>query len=105
MNAKHKLLQMPPVAFQGNKEVFLMELVENVEYLKVVHFINACMVSNTGSKSMSKLELNKLLLLARTDREKEVVKHATFCASGLTKSSARAHFGLEDLSECAELKR
>ena len=99
MNAKRKLLQMPLVAFQGNKEVFLMELVEGVDYLKVVHFINACMVSNTGSKSMSKLELNKLLLLARTDREKELVKHATFRASGLTKSSARAHFGLEDLSE------
>ena len=99
MNAKRKLLQMPLVAFQGNKEVFLMELVEGVDYLKVVHFINACMVSNTGSKSMSKLELNKLLLLARTDREKGLVKHTTFRASGLTKSSARAHLGLEDLSE------
>ena len=84
MNAKRKLLQMPLVAFQGNKEVFLMELVEGVDYLKVVHFINVCMVSNTGSKSMSKLELNKLLLSARTDKEKELR------ASGLTKSSARA---------------
>ena len=103
LNAKRKLLQMPLVAFQGNKEIFLMELVEGVDYLKVVHFINACIDhnNNTGSRLMSKLDLKRLLLLARTDRERELVKHATFCASGLTKSTARAHFGLGDVSERA----
>ena len=49
--------------------------------------------------SLSKPELNKLLGLAQNDRERELVKYTAFRASGLSKTSARKHYGFQDLSE------
>ena len=53
----------------------------------------------TSTPSLTKVELNQLLVLAQSDREKELVRYTAFRASGLSLSSARRHFGFDNLSE------
>ena len=45
-----------------------------------------------------KAELEQLLVLAQSDRERELIQLATFQASGLNKTSARRHSGFENIS-------
>lgn len=53
----------------------------------------------TKRPSLSKPELNELLLLAQSDRERELVRYTAFRASGLSKSGARRQYGFQDLFE------
>lgn len=80
-NAKCRLLQMPMVAIKiqdistRKSEILITELTEGVDYLKVSHFLDAHATNKKScAPSMSKAELNKLLVLARSDRERELVK-------------------------------
>ena len=100
LNAKRKLLQMPLAAILIGAEVNITELVQGIDYLKVSHFLGALATKReTNTPSLSKTDLNSLLLLAQSDRERELVKYTAFRASGMTKSSARRHFGFQNLSE------
>ena len=51
---------------------------------------------------MSKVELGNLLTLAKSDRERELVRYAAFKASGFTASEARLHYGFENMTKRAE---
>ena len=53
----------------------------------------------TSKPVFSKEELSQLLILAQSDRERELIKYATFRASGISKTSASKHFGFQNLSE------
>ena len=104
VNTKRRLLQMPLVSIQvrclsatKQAEVVLTELINGIDYLKVLHFLNAfAFQSNTSEPSLSKAELHQLLILAQSDRERELVKYTAFRTSGLSKSGARNRFGFEN---------
>ncbi len=92
---------MPLVAIQvwnantKRPEVQLVELVEGVDYLKVLHLLNGLSTKQKiPEPSLSKTQLNQLLLMAQSDREKELVKCTAFRASGLSITAARNHYGL-----------
>lgn len=83
-------------------EIHVTELVNGVDYFKISQFLNATASSSreTPKPSFSKAELNRLLVLAQSDRERELIKYATFKASGLSKSSSsRKHYGFQNLTE------
>ncbi len=104
-NAKRRFLQMPIVAIRiqnvsrNNAEWYVTELIHGVDYLKLSRFLNLQAQENKCSApNFLKAELKQLLVLAQSDRERELIKLATFQASGLTKTSARRHFGFENIS-------
>ena len=85
----------------GRAEIHITELISGVDYLKLGHFLNACAnKKSTPTPSISKAELKKLLHLAQSHKERELVRYTAFRASGLTKTGARKHFGFENLPEC-----
>ena len=104
LNAKRRLLQMPLVAIQvwnrntKKPEVQLIELVQGVNYLKVFHLLNG-LCTKSPQPSLSKSELNQLLLLAQSDRERELIKCTAFRASGLSTTAARKQFGFQNIPE------
>ena len=105
-NAKRRLLQMPLVANKvknlttQRSEIHVTELIKGVDYLKFSHFLNASATSRENSKpTFSKADLKQLLILAQSDRERELIKYTTLKASGLSKSTARKRFGFQNLSE------
>ena len=51
---------------------------------------------------LSKNELQDLLKLAQSDRERECVRYAVWKASGLSAKGARKHFGFGNITERAE---
>ena len=55
---------------------------------------------NTPTPSLLKTELRQLLVLAQSYRERELIRYTAFKASGLTKTGARKHYGLENLTVC-----
>ena len=84
----------------GRAELHVMELISGVDYLKLGHFLNACpSKKSTPTPSLSKAELKKLVHLAQSDKERELVRYTTFRASGLTKTGAQKHYGFENLPE------
>lgn len=48
---------------------------------------------------MSKNEIKKLLGLACSDREREVIRYSVFKSSGLTSTAARQHFGFQNMED------
>ncbi len=59
-------------------EVQLLELVEDVDYLKVIHLLNGLSANQkTPEPSLSKTQLNQLLLMAQRKRIGEV--HCISC--------------------------
>ena len=92
---------MPLAALLMNKDpkVFEMELNSGVDYKKFIDICESFNSSATSSKIFSKIEIQNLLSLAQNDRERELVKYATFKASGLTASAARRCYGFENMTE------
>ncbi len=86
MNAKRKLLQMPIVAIRvqysqsttNKSEIVLTELINGINYLKVLHFLEALVAINSNlsmsAPLLSKADLTDriLSLRSRSDREREL---------------------------------
>ncbi len=86
MNAKRKLLQMPIVAIRvqysqsttNKSEIVLTELINGINYLKVLHFLEAFVAINSNlsmsAPLLSKADLTDriLSLRSRSDREREL---------------------------------
>lgn len=104
-NAKRRLLQMPIAAIQvqdgstNRPVVYVTELIDGIDYLKVRQFLNMHATQKKTCTPLSKVELKELLILARSDREREMVRYAAFRSSGLSITSARKHFGFDNLAE------
>lgn len=77
-----------------------MELIPGVDYEKLVNIFESA-TSTTSSQTISKSELQNLLTLAQSDREKELVRYTAFKASGLTASAARRQYGFDNMGERA----
>ena len=99
--AKQHLLQMPLVTIRlgepssGKSQTYVLEYVHGVDYVKIANILGKSLITHSAVPSISKEELKKLLLITRSDRERDCVRYAVFKASGLTPSAARRHFGFE----------
>ena len=77
-NAKRCLLQLPLAAVRlntpksGKSEIYLMEYVEGVDYVKLGHFLQSS--QNPITSNLGKCELHQLLSLAQSDRERELIR-------------------------------
>ena len=79
VNAKRLLLQMLLVAIhlqsKGDKreEVFLMEFIKDLDYEKVIGFLNREFDKALGKKTLTKEDVRSILSLAQSDRERETI--------------------------------
>ena len=91
--AKCKLLKMPLAAItlgspsSGTSEVYLMEAVQGVDYLKLIEFLESKM-SKGMMPGLTKQQVKDLLCFAQSDRERETLRYTVCHASGLTSSGA-----------------
>ena len=85
----------------GRSAWYLVEFVEGVDYVSFAHFSEAVFRSKTPSQpiGMGKNEVKALLGLARSDRERELVRYSIFKTSGLTSTGARQKYGFERMYE------
>ena len=107
--ARQRFLQMPVACIRvgtpgsGKEAWYLIQYVEGVVYVNFAHFAEALFSAHKLSQSpgINKSEINALLGLAQSDRERELIQYSLFKASGVSSSGARHHFGFERMSERA----
>ena len=106
--AKKRLLQMPIVVFHIQSEtnrLYVMEKVEGLNYSQLTDFINK-IIQLPAKETITKDQLNGLLTLAQSDREKECIRYAVFKSSGCTSTKARIRFGFENMrARAAKVER
>ena len=105
-NALQLLLQMPLAGVRvgtpesGISAWYLLEYIEGVNYIHVVRFLEATVMSRQQPvQSIKKHELKALLGLAQSDRERELIRFSAFRSSGLSVTGARRHLGLENMQQ------
>ena len=104
--AKRRLLQMPLATIRtgfpstGDSQIFIMEFFQGVNYSNL-HRILELNRTSKPSLSINKKEVQELLLLSSSDRERETLKYAIFKVSGLTPTGARKKLGFGDMPERA----
>ena len=94
--ARQRLLQMPLACIRlgdlkkGTSCWYLVEYVQGVDYVKFACFANA-LQDTTASRSLTidKGHVKALLGLARSDRERELIRYSVFKSSGLSATAAR----------------
>ena len=86
-------------SLSGVAELVVMEYVPGVDYSKFLNFLDISKnPPNTAcTSSLLKDKPKELLLLARGDRERELVRVAVFQASGLLYTAARRKYGFQDI--------
>ena len=95
--ALKRMLQMPLVAIRvgvpsrGRATWFLVEYIDGVNYISFAQFSEALFNSRTAAHNMhmNKSEIKKLLGLACSDHDRELIRYSVFRSSGLTSSAAR----------------
>jgi hypothetical protein len=104
-SAKRRLSQLPLVTLcigspsSGTATVVAMEYVNGVDYVKLAHFLTACATHQAATiPSLSKSELQQLLSVAQSDKERELIRYTAYKASGLSKTGARKYYGFEDMT-------
>ena len=104
--AKRRLLQMPLATIRiglpsaGYSQIFIMEFLKGVDYSHLRRILELNKTS-TPSLSINKKEVQELLLLTSSDRERETLKYAIYKVSGLTPTAARKELGFGDMPERA----
>ena len=108
--AKQRLLQMPIVAIRiglrvsGVSDVKIMEVISGVDYIKLQKFLSvhqSNQASASNAPSISKVELQRLLALAQSRREREQLKYAVFKATGISATAARKQLGIYNTAQRA----
>ena len=106
-NAKRRLLQMPLVALRlqcsnDSAKLYLMEKVDSLDYEKVLKFLKSQILITKYSRcGMSKDELQQLLLIAQSERERECIRYAVFKSTCSTSSEARRKYGFDRMGDRA----
>ena len=72
----------------GVAQILVMELVNGVNYVKLRHFLTAISPRKT-SVPLTKSNLNALLQLAQSDRERELIWCTAYQASGLSHAATK----------------
>ena len=108
--ALQQFLQMPLAAVRvgtpqsGKSSWFLLEYNEGVHYTSLAIFLETMLAAKTTSKTigLDKAKVKSLLGLARSYRERELIRYSVFKSSRLTLTGARRCFGLERMPESVE---
>ena len=106
VHSKRRLLQMPLAAvrlgsLQGTQsEIYIMEKVSGFNYINFAKFLRSNLEIHSHKQSkMTKEDLQRLLLISQTDRERKCIRYAVFKASGITPSAARRLYGFDNIQE------
>ena len=106
-SAKRCLMCMPLASIRvgepssGKSQTFVMELVPNADYNMVRHILMRFQPLATR-KELCKEEVQDLLNLAQTHREKECLRYAIFKSSGMTPHAAHKKFGFTNMKAKSE---
>ena len=87
---------------EGLSSWFLIENVHGVQYQKFAYFGEALLKSSQGHSQLpkiSKKEVKALLGLAKSDRERELIRHSVCKSSGISSTAARKSFGFEHMNK------
>ena len=106
--ARQRLLQMPLACIRvgniqkGNALWYLVESFPGVDYSKFAQLLDSLFAASSFCRAgISKQEVNALLGLTSSDRERELVRYTVFKSSGLSPTAARRIFGFERMQERA----
>ena len=103
-----RFLQMPLASIRvgtpesGQAKWYLVEHVEGVDYIKFSHFAEQLFLKSPQPIGIGKGEVQELLKLATTDRDRALIRHSVYKTSGLTSSGARKQFGFDSIQERAD---
>ena len=78
-----------------------MEYYPGVSYFNIRHILETSMSMPSPSTCISKDDLQRIVQLAQSDREREIMKYAIYKTSGLTPTAARRELRLENIAERA----
>lgn len=95
-----RMLQMPLVCVKPHQYNvwFLCERVEGMDYAKFLSLTDA--VKDNVAKalpSISRSELNGIMTLAQSDRERQLIRYSIFKASGMSYTAARKNYGFQNM--------
>ena len=92
-----RLLRMPLICIKPHEQNiwFLFEQVVGLDVLKFFHLTNALFCAKKVTSSLHKSEVQSIMSLAQSDRERELICYSIFRASGLSYTGAQKTFGFE----------
>ena len=106
-NALERFLQMPLLAVRvgdpstGSSAWYLLEHMEGVNVTQLLHFVEALFKGSKSSTrdapSIDRKHIKSILSLARSDRERELIRYTAFKASGVSATAATQHFGFQNM--------
>ena len=105
--ARRRLLQMPLVCIkietsQGREKCFLLEKHDGVDFntfFSLFKSIFSTLSTSASSTKLSKGDLQSLLSVCTSDKERCTLRYVAYKASGLSASQARKHFGFQNISQ------
>jgi hypothetical protein len=99
------MLQLPVAIIRirephsGTSEL-VMEFINSVDYDKISYFLNIFAHQQvTTSPSLTRSDLNDLLCIAQSNREREIIRCTAFKASGFSSTAAKRKLGIENMSK------
>ena len=111
--AKERILKMPLATIcigkpsSGKSQVYVMEYMHGLNYNNV-----PCLLEHVGDLqktahasttiSINREEVDELLKIATSDRERELLRYTIYRATGVTPTAARRHFGFERMQARCE---
>ena len=103
--AKSRILQLPVVAIRigspssGTSEIKVMEHMSGIDYVKLRTILSVNPKAGSTQPVMTKEEVRHILSFAQNRRERETVLY-TFCkTAGVSATSARKIYGIENLDQ------
>ena len=104
--ARRRLLQMPLVSIvvgnhsTGTSLSYLLECQVGVNY-EIIQQLLASHLHDKKQPNITKAALREILSMARSSRERELIRYTAFVSGNFTQISARKFLGLEDMNRRA----
>lgn len=109
--ARRKLFQLPLVSItvgdpsSGESCCYLLENRPGTDY-NAIHQILSAQKKTSKEPGITKEALRDIMLLAQSDREKELIRYTAFVSGRFSQKSARKKLGLDDMNcRTAEVER
>ena len=105
-HAKNQVLKIPLACIRvgnpsdGTSQLLVTAFVNGFDYLKLREILN--MKFTSAPSLFTKQDMNSLLLLGQSSRERECLRYAVYKATGMTQSQARKKFGFEKMEQRAK---
>ena len=100
-SARRKVLHIPCVVFPVCNQLYIMEKVDGLNYVHLSEFLTSKLTAAQAKQGMTKDDLQNLLLIASSDKERECIKYAVYKSSGYTPTRARREYGLDNMANRA----